>query len=77
MIRVIFETAEEGTDLRLVVADDGPGLPDGFDMTEQTGLGMRLVLSLSSQLGATFEAANAGDGAQFTVRIPTEPHKVA
>lgn len=77
LIRVIFETAEEGTDLRLVVADDGPGLPDGFDMTEQTGLGMRLVLSLSSQLGATFEAANAGDGAQFTVRIPTEPHKVA
>ncbi len=52
------------------VADDGPGLPPGFDPAASGGLGMRLVLSLARQLGGTLEASNAGGGARFVVRVP-------
>jgi two-component sensor histidine kinase len=53
----------------LIVADDGPGLPDGFDATVTKGLGMRLVRALVRQLGGTLEAANVAGGARFSVRV--------
>jgi two-component sensor histidine kinase len=62
----------DGNVLTLVVADDGPGLPEGFDPAQSKGLGMRLMLSLVKQLEGTFEAGNAGEGARFVVRCPAE-----
>lgn len=61
-----------GGDLELVVADDGPGLPPGFDPSRSKGLGMRLIVSLVRQLGGEFVAGNAGEGARFAVRCPAE-----
>ena len=34
------------------VADDGVGLPEGFDATQTTSLGMKIVSTLTEQLGA-------------------------
>ena len=61
-----------GGDLELVIADDGPGFPEGFDPALSKGLGMRLILSLVKQLEGTFEAANVGEGARIVVRCPAE-----
>lgn len=61
--------AEVGSDIAITIADDGPGLPDGFDL-EQTGtLGMQLVLNLARQLGGGV-TAHSDAGASFTLRFP-------
>jgi two-component sensor histidine kinase len=62
----------EGDALELVVADDGPGLPEGFDPARSRGLGMRLVVSMVAQLEGTLWAGNIGAGARFEVRCPVE-----
>lgn len=67
-IQVTFER-QDGR-LRFAVADDGPGLPAGFDPADSSGLGMRVVLSLARQLGGTFEAANTNGGARLVVDVP-------
>jgi len=53
----------------IVIRDDGPGLPEGFD-SERTGtLGMQLVVNLARQLGGTITTATDA-GAVFTLRFP-------
>ena len=55
----------------LVVADDGVGLPAGFDCRAAPTLGLRLVQMLTHQIGAAVEVRSApGAGARFVVRIP-------
>jgi len=47
-----------GNELTLGIADNGIGLPEGFNSTELNSLGMSLMHSLSRQLGAHFEFKN-------------------
>ena len=57
------------TDYALSVANDGPGLPEGFDPAAGKGLGMRIIRSLVKQIGGELRIAQ-GDkdqGARFTV----------
>ena len=57
----------------LVVCDQGVGFPPGFDpATSSTGLGMRVVNVLATQLGGEVEASvnPTGNGACFTVTFP-------
>jgi two-component sensor histidine kinase len=53
------------------IADDGVGMPEGFDPAKDGGLGMRMVRMLSDQLGAslTFESTGVG----LTVRLLIPP----
>ena len=53
----------------LSVIDDGPGLSAAFDPSRSAGLGMKLVLLLVQQIGATLHIASSdnGGGARFTV----------
>lgn len=62
------ETAEGVQHLHLTVGDDGPGLPDGFDIEHSDGLGMRVVTSLVQQLDGTIWAHN-GSGARFEIDV--------
>ncbi len=57
------------------VADDGVGLPEGFDPRSDGGLGMRVVRSLAAQIGASlvFKA----DGIGLTVRLMISPRRPA
>src|ERR1044072_2236780 len=41
----------------LSISDDGPGLPADFDPTKQKGLGMKLIQSLTKQIGGTLKFA--------------------
>ncbi len=53
---------------RIVVADDGPGLPDGTD--GQAGLGRTLIAKLSRQVGATTEWRRADPGTAVVISFP-------
>ena len=44
--------------VRLVLQDDGVGLPDGFDMENPKGFGLMLVKMLSQQLRGSFAIEN-------------------
>ncbi|MBP2232253.1 two-component sensor histidine kinase [Azospirillum agricola] len=56
--------------IRLTVSDHGVGLPAGFDWRRSRSLGMRLVHTLSGQLGATLAVEPIAPGTRFTVRMP-------
>ncbi|TMJ05923.1 MAG: sensor histidine kinase [Alphaproteobacteria bacterium] len=49
----------------LSISDDGPGLPSDFNPMKQRGLGMKLIQSLTKQIGGTLEFA-PGDGQRGT-----------
>ncbi len=55
------------------VSDDGVGLPEGFDPTQQGGLGLRLVRSLAHQLGA--ELSFESEGLGLTARLLIPPNR--
>jgi two-component sensor histidine kinase len=61
--------------IELVVSDNGPGLPDGFDVHNQKGLGMRMVLSLVDQLKGHLITTSSPSGAQFLISLPKEALK--
>ncbi|WP_028471918.1 histidine kinase N-terminal domain-containing protein [Nocardioides alkalitolerans] len=61
--------------LRVVVEDDGRGLPDGFDLGEGSGLGLTIVRTLvESELGGRLEygANPRGAGSRFVVDVPVD-----
>jgi two-component sensor histidine kinase len=63
----------DGTDLHLLVADDGDGLPAGFRLEDATGLGLSIVRSLvTSQMEGTIVLRPGDDGRGTTaeVRVP-------
>lgn len=53
------------------IADDGPGLPDGA-AEGANSFGMRLIRSLTRQLGASIEWHNASPGTRVVVTVPAE-----
>ena len=72
--------------LRIVVADDGPGIPRDvlsklflpFYTTKPdgTGLGLAVVQKIAVHHGGSAEARNLPEGgAEFILTVPTEPQK--
>jgi two-component sensor histidine kinase len=64
-VDVVFETV--GEDLRLIISDNGPGLP--ADYGESKGLGHNLILAFAKQAGGRLEIG-PGPGTQFILRMP-------
>ena len=80
-VTVVAGTRRCGEALELSVADDGPGLPAGFDAgwfepytstkLRGTGLGLAIVKKIAEEHGGSVAAANGPEGgAVFTVRLP-------
>lgn len=63
-------TRTDNGDLTLVYEDDGVGFPEGFDVEANGHLGMRLVRSLSHQLGATIGWHSDPLGVRFEITVP-------
>ena len=63
-ITVSLQTMPNG-DVALSVADDGPGLPDGFDPAATDGLGMKIIAALVRQIHGELKFAK-GDNNQGT-----------
>ena len=53
----------------LRIADDGVGLPPGFDPTRSQSLGLTMVQGLSKQLNGTLHIAEEGPGVQLTMQF--------
>ncbi|WP_221930912.1 ATP-binding protein [Telmatospirillum sp. J64-1] len=82
MIRL--SVAEDGGEVRITVADNGPGLPPQvmqalftpFVTTKESGLGLGLVIShdILADFGGCLEAENSAEGgACFTLILPRFP----
>jgi two-component sensor histidine kinase len=61
-----------GKVLRVSVADNGAGLPAGFQPQSSQGLGMRLATALAKQFGNDLTWTSSPDGAEFafTLKLP-------
>ncbi|WP_148266666.1 histidine kinase dimerization/phosphoacceptor domain -containing protein [Methanocella arvoryzae] len=51
---------------RLVIADNGVGLPEGFDIRKTTSLGLQIVTTLTDQIKGHIEVKN-GNGTEFII----------
>lgn len=67
---VMIMVADSG--LRLEVIDHGRGMPRGFDASTNRSLGIRLVRSLSQELGGTPEWLEGGPGTTFRLEFHAE-----
>lgn len=72
-VRVECRRTAEGA--LLSVADNGRGLPEGFDVARSTSFGMRLVNAFASQLGGVLEVSSSPKGARFVLAFPADPAK--
>ncbi len=61
--------------LAITVADDGHGLPPGFDMADTSSLGLRIVQGMARQLGAEVALSSGGGqprGTEATLTLPRD-----
>ena len=62
--------AREGPRHVLTVADDGRGLPDGFDLETSGTLGLKIVRTMAGQLGGGFSMTREPSGVACRLRFP-------
>ncbi len=67
--RVTIELHRADAGIEIIVADDGRGLPEGFDPEQSEGFGLRLVRMLLEQLNGTLSIAG-GKGTSFRMTLP-------
>jgi two-component system, sensor histidine kinase PdtaS len=56
--------------ISLSVSDKGAGLPANFDMAKSKGLGMRVVMALTKQLGGNITHHSGENGTEFILSVP-------
>jgi PAS domain S-box-containing protein len=70
--RIRVDLREESDDVfKLTVADNGVGLPEGFNIQNTESLGLGLVGALAEQLGGTIEIDTTG-GTRFDITFPSK-----
>jgi two-component sensor histidine kinase len=69
--RILVRLARGAADsIELSVADDGVGLPPGFDAVASRGLGMRIARALAQQVGAELQVRARDPGTEFVLVMP-------
>jgi len=58
--------------LRMVIADDGIGLPESVSFEQSTGFGMKIVGMLVEQISGNIHIER-GDGTKFVLEFPWTP----
>jgi PAS domain S-box-containing protein len=66
---VLRLTRTSDKDIGLTISDNGKGLPEGFDISRDSGLGLKLVRTLVNQLNGELEL-RSGKGATFSITFP-------
>ncbi|MCK4826393.1 PAS domain S-box protein, partial [bacterium] len=67
-IRIIVKQTGGGN-IRMTIADNGMGLPEGLDVTRSPGLGLQLVNTLIAQIDGELEVNSSDEGTEFTVKF--------
>ncbi len=70
-VAVSLRVDQEGS-VRLSIRDDGVGLPPGLDLGDSPTLGLQLVQTLATQLGASVEVESS-HGARFDITLAASP----
>jgi two-component sensor histidine kinase len=68
IIRVVAKELE-GETLKIVISDNGCGLPAGFDPADADTLGMSLIEALCQQLGARYTFETSEEGTTFSMEF--------
>jgi two-component sensor histidine kinase len=73
-VKIDISCIQNGGRLVIDVADDGVGLPEGFNPQVDGGLGLRLVRSMAAQLNATilFDSGDLGTRVTLVLPVPSE-----
>ena len=67
--RFLFDFKETNKEeLNILIKDNGPGIPDGFDIKKSKSYGMKLIQSLSKKLKAEIEFKN-NNGLEIRMKI--------
>jgi two-component sensor histidine kinase len=68
--RIDIRLSRRNGELQVEVRDDGRGLPAGFTLDRETGLGLQIARTLvESELGGTIRL-DGGEGTRASVRVP-------
>jgi PAS domain S-box-containing protein len=72
--RIKVRIAKSGENcVELVVADDGVGPPEGFDLKERAGMGLTSVMALTDQIGGKLSfIAGPGMGMEYRISFSNE-----
>ena len=65
-----IELAAAGGEIRLEVSNEGSGMPADFDPVKSSGLGLRVIDSLTRRLGGRISFPQPGEPARFVIRVP-------
>ncbi|WP_109095703.1 CHASE3 domain-containing protein [Azospirillum sp. TSH64] len=72
--RVTVDMAVAGNEVRIDVADDGIGLPEGVASGGGGGFGLNTVRNLTRQLRGHLEIERLTPGTRFLLTFPMKPH---
>jgi len=61
---------EKEGEIEAVISDNGPGLPEDFDLERCNSLGFRMIHVLAAQLEGSVEMRNAPEGFSVFIRFP-------
>lgn len=70
-IKVALE--REGSEMTLTIADDGCGLPDGWDPDRSPSLGLKIMRAMAGQLEGSFTIGPGRPGCRCVLRFPVAP----
>lgn len=74
---ITIRSRREGETAHFEVENDGEHVPDGFDPTRSTGLGMRIVQRLvTSDLHGSFAISSTASGTVARISFPLDPDSV-
>jgi PAS domain S-box-containing protein len=74
IIRVVAKELK-GEVLKIVISDNGCGLPEGFNPADADTLGMSLIEALCQQLGAKYAFETSDKGTTFTMEFTPQSQK--
>jgi two-component sensor histidine kinase len=65
---------KENGNIKLSIADNGPGLPEGFDLGSENNLGSLLIDTFAKQLNAEIDIKNTEVGSKFKFTFPNNQY---
>ncbi len=71
---IVIDLSAGDSSYKLTLSDDGIGLPEGLDIEQAKTLGLKLVGTLTEQLGGQLSRSN-GRGTKFEITFPARQDK--